>query len=93
MIEAQLLNESIQGVSSSWVSSYKELAMALAIWLWAFWPWIGIWLIWKGALEALWRNPEADWKIKSLAILTIAFAEAVAVYALFIALLIWFVKL
>lgn len=68
----------------------KELAMALAIWLGTIWPAIGIWLIGKSALEALGRNPEASWKIQGLAILCIALAEAVAIYALVIALIIWF---
>jgi F-type H+-transporting ATPase subunit c len=71
----------------------KELAMALAIWLGSFGPGIGIWLIGKAALEAVWRNPEASWKIQGLAILCIALAEAVAIYALVVALIIWFVKL
>lgn len=69
----------------------KELAMALAIGLGAFGPGIGIGLIGKGALEALGRNPEAAGKIQSLAILAIAFAEAVAIYALVIAFIIGFV--
>lgn len=68
----------------------KELAMALAIGLWAIGPGLGIGLIGKGALEAVWRNPEASGKIQGLAILTIAFAEAVAIYALVIALIIGF---
>lgn len=67
------------------------LAMALAIGLGAFGPAIGIGLIGKGALEALGRNPEAAAKIQSLAILAIAFAEAVAIYALVIAFIIGFV--
>lgn len=71
----------------------KLVAMALAIWLGAIGPGIGIWLIGKGALEALWRNPEAAWKIQWLAILCIALAEAVAIYALVISFIIWFVKL
>lgn len=68
----------------------KELAMALAIWLGAVWPGIGIGLIGKSALEALWRNPEASGKIQGLAILCMALAEAVAIYALVIALIIGF---
>ena len=68
----------------------KELAMALAIGLGAIGPGLGIGLIGKGALEAVWRNPEAAGKIQGLAILTIAFAEAVAIYALVIALIIGF---
>ncbi len=71
----------------------RVLAMALAIGLGAIWPGIGIGLIGKGALEALGRNPEAAGKIQGLTILTIAFAEAVAIYALVIAFIIWFVKL
>lgn len=70
--------------------SAKELAMALAIWLWAIWPAIGIGMIGKAAVEAVWRNPEASWKIQGLAILCIALAEAVAIYALVISLIIWF---
>ena len=69
----------------------RMLAMALAIGLGAFGPGIGIGLIGKGALEALGRNPEAAAKIQSLAILAIAFAEAVAIYALVIAFIIGFV--
>ncbi len=69
----------------------QMLAMALAIGLGSFGPAIGIGLIGKGALEALGRNPEAAGKIQSLAILAIAFAEAVAIYALVIAFIIGFV--
>ena len=73
------------------INSYKELAMALAIAVWAIWPWIGIGLIGKWAMEAIWRNPESAAKVQSLAILAIAFAEAIAIYALVIALIIGFV--
>jgi len=75
------------------IQVYKELAMAIAIWLWALWPWIWIGLIGKAALEAVGRNPEATSKIQWLAILSIAFAEAIAIYALVIAFIIWFVKM
>ena len=68
----------------------RMIAMALAIGLGAFGPGIGVGLIGKGALEALGRNPEAAGKVQGLAILTIAFAEAIAIYALVIALIIWF---
>lgn len=71
----------------------KELAMALAIGLGAMGPGIGIGLIGKWAMEALWRNPEAASKIQGLAILSIAFAEAVAIYALVISFIIGFVAL
>lgn len=68
----------------------KMLAMALAIGFGAIGPGIGIGLIGQGALQALGRNPEAAGKIQGLTILTIAFAEAVAIYALVIAFIIGF---
>jgi len=70
--------------------SYKALAMAFAIGLGAIGPGIGIGMIGKGALEAMGRNPNASAKIQSSAILYIAFAEAVAIYALVIAFIIGF---
>ena len=68
----------------------RMLAMALAIGFGAIGPGIGIGLIGQGALQALGRNPEAAGKIQGLTILTIAFAEAVAIYALVIAFIIGF---
>lgn len=69
----------------------KDVATALAIGLGAIGPGIGIGLIGKGALEAIGRNPEASGDIRTTLILSIAFAEAVAIYALVIALIIKFV--
>lgn len=69
----------------------KELAMALAIGIGAIGPGIGVGLIGKGATEAMGRNPDAAGKIQGLAILAMAFAEAVAIYALVVALIIGFV--
>ncbi len=68
----------------------RMLAMALAIGFGAIGPGIGVGLIGKGALEAMGRNPDASGKIQGLTILTIAFAEAVAIYALVIAFIIGF---
>lgn len=48
--------------------------------------WIG-----STALKAIGRNPEASGKIQTPMILAIAFAEAIAVYALVVALIIKFV--
>jgi len=69
----------------------KELATALAIGLGTLGPGIGVGLIGKGALEALGRNPEASSDIRTVLILSVAFAEAIAIYALVIALIIFFV--
>jgi len=44
-----------------------------------------------GAVEGTARNPEASGKILPPAILSIAFAEAIAIYALIVALVILFV--
>ncbi len=70
----------------------KELAAGLAMGLGAIGPGIGIGLVAKGALEAIGRNPEASDKIQTNMILAIAFAEAVAIYALVVALIIIFVS-
>lgn len=69
----------------------KLVAMALAIGLGAIGPGIGVWLVGKGASEAMGRNPEAAGKIQGFALLAMAFAEAVAIYALVISLIIGFV--
>jgi len=69
----------------------KDIATALAIGIGAFGPAIGIGLIGKGALDAIGRNPEAANEIRTTLILSIAFAEAVAIYALVVALIIKFV--
>lgn len=71
--------------------SVKMIASAIAIALGAFGPAIGIGLIGGKAAEAIGRNPEATSKIQTMAILAIAFAEAVAIYALVVALIIKFV--
>ncbi|MCL4364383.1 ATP synthase F0 subunit C [Patescibacteria group bacterium] len=69
----------------------KQLATALAIGLGAIGPGIGIGIIGGKAVEALGRNPEAEASIRTTMILAIAFAEAVAIYALVIALILKFV--
>lgn len=71
--------------------SSTYIAAGLAIGLGAIGPGIGIGLIAKGALEAIGRNPEASDKIQSNMILAIAFAEAIAIYALVVTLILLFV--
>ena len=73
------------------MDSLTQLAAALAIGLGAIGPGIGIGLIGSKGSEAIGRNPEASSKVQTMAILAIAFAEAVAIYALVIALIIKFV--
>lgn len=54
-------------------------------------PAISIGWIGSTALKAIARNPEAGSKIQTAMILAIAFAEAIAVYALVVALVVKFV--
>lgn len=68
----------------------KAIASAIAIGVGAIGPAVGIGLIGMAALQAIGRNPEAEGKIRTNMILVVAFAEAIAIYALVIALIIKF---
>ena len=68
-----------------------SLAMAVAIGLGALGPGVGIGILTGKAFEAIGRNPEAANEIRTSMILGIAFAEAIAIYALVVAILIKFV--
>ncbi|MFP6569093.1 MAG: ATP synthase F0 subunit C [Dehalococcoidia bacterium] len=67
------------------------LAAGLAIGLGAIGPGMGIGILAGKAMEALGRNPEASGVIQQNMILAIAFAEAIAIYALVVAIIIIFV--
>lgn len=69
----------------------KDLAVGLAMGLGAVGPGVGIGLLVAAGLQAIGRNPEASSKIQTNMILGIAFAEAIAIYALVVALIIKFV--
>ena len=71
--------------------TWRLLAAGLAMGLGAFGPGIGVGLVGLGALNALGRNPEARGQIMTYMILAIAMAEAVAIYALVVAILLIFV--
>ena len=73
------------------VEAIKLLAAGLAIGLGALGPGIGIGLLVLGAMNALGRNPEARGSIMTFMILGIAFAEAIAIYALVVAVVLSFV--
>ena len=66
------------------------MAAAIAIGLGTLGPGLGIGLIAKGALDSIGRNPDATDKIRTNMLLAIAFAEAVAIYAFVIALIVLF---
>ncbi len=69
----------------------KLLAVGLSMGIGPIGPSIAIAMIGKAAMEALGRNPEARGPISMNMILAIAFAEAVAIYVLIIAILLIFV--
>ncbi len=77
----------VKEVATNW----NSIAAAIAIGLGAFGPGIGIGMLAGKAMEAIGRNPEAAPKIQTAMILAIAFAEAIAIYALVVALIIKFV--
>ena len=69
----------------------KLLAAGIAIGLGALGPGIGIGILASGAMQALGRNPEARSIIQTNMIIGIVFAEAIAIYALVVALILLFV--
>lgn len=71
---------SIRLLAAFGVMAVGAIAPAIAI------GWIG-----SRSVEAIGRNPEASSKVQTMAILAIAFAEAIAIYALVIALILKFV--
>lgn len=68
-----------------------NIAAGLAMGLGALAAPIGIGMLTAKAMEALGRNPEARAAIQTNMILGIAFCEAIAIYALLVAILIKFV--
>jgi F-type H+-transporting ATPase subunit c len=64
------------------------IAKALAIGLGAIGPAIAIGMIGSKSVEAIGRNPESASAVRTAMILALGFAEAVAIYALVIALII-----
>lgn len=68
-----------------------ELAVALVMGVGSIGPALAIGMLVSKGLEAIGRNPEAAGKIQTNMILGIAFAEAIAIYALVVALILKFV--
>ena len=75
----------------TWTDVARLIGAGLAIGLGAIGPGIGIGVLGMGAMNALGRNPEARGTIMTNMILAIAFAEAVAIYALIVTILLIFV--
>ena len=69
----------------------KLIGAGLAIGLGGIGPGIGLGIGTWGATQAIGRNPDAEGPIRTAMILGLGFAEAVAIYALVVALVIIFV--
>ena len=69
----------------------KLLGAGLAIGLGAIGPGIGVGLLVMGALQSIGRNPEAQGQIQTTMFIGVAFTEAIAIYALVVALILLFV--
>jgi F-type H+-transporting ATPase subunit c len=70
------------------VDAAKAIGAAIAIGIGGLGPGIGLGLAVKGAMEAIGRNPEAAGDIRGTMIVGAALAEAVAIYAFVIAIII-----
>ena len=73
------------------IDAVRYLGAGLAIGLGAIGPGIGIGVLMMGALTAMGRNPDASSNIQTNMILGVAFAEAIAIYALVVSLILMFV--
>ena len=73
------------------INSMKIIGTAIAIGMGTIVPALAIGWIGSKSVDAIGRNPEAASKVQTMAILAIAFAEAIAIYALVVALIIKFV--
>lgn len=81
---APVLQEGAEG------ERFNRLAAGVAIGVGAIGPGLGIGIAVYGAMQAIGRNPEAAGDIRTTLIIGAALAEAIAIYALLVAILILF---
>ena len=81
----------IDATGEDLISLARYIGAGIAIGVGAIGPGLGIGFAVRGAMEALGRNPEAEGSIRTTMIIGAALAEAVAIYALVIAIMILFV--
>ena len=79
------------GIEGDFGEGMKFIRAGLAIGLGALGPGVGIGWIVGNAMQALGRNPEAAPQIQPNMILGMAFAEAIGIYALVVAVMVGFV--
>lgn len=83
---AEAASEAVSGYAAD-----KNLYVSLTMFAGAAIPAFAIGWIASKAMEAIGRNPEAAAKVQTAMILSVAFAEAIAIYSLVVALIIKFV--
>jgi F-type H+-transporting ATPase subunit c len=83
-------NEVVQAAASN-IESVRLVAMAFAIAIGGMFPALGISKVGAKAMESIGRNPEAASKVQTAMLIGAAFIEAIAIYALVVALIIKFV--
>ncbi len=88
VIAAEVAQQAVVQVAAG---SNSDLTVGLTIAIGGLAPAIAIGLIVSKALEAIGRNPEAAAKVQTVMILGVAFAEAIAIYSLVVALILKFV--
>lgn len=88
-MSAEIAAAAVQQVAASAPNS--DIIVGATIAIGGFAPAIAIGLIVSKALEAIGRNPEASSKVQTVMILGVAFAEAIAIYSLVVALILKFV--
>jgi len=71
--------------------SLKVIMPALTIMIGGIFPALAIGWMGSSAMKAIGRNPEAADKLQTILILVVAFAEAIAIYSLVVALVLKFV--
>jgi F-type H+-transporting ATPase subunit c len=79
-----------EAINAASTIDIKALATGLTMAIGGAGPAIAVGMIGAKGLEAIGRNPEASDKIQTVMILGIAFAEAIAIYSLVIALILKF---
>jgi F-type H+-transporting ATPase subunit c len=93
-VDLQLLNvlaQETQAGAFITTDAAKLIGAGLAIGLGGIGPGIGLGIGTWGATQAIGRNPDSEGPVRTAMILGLGFAEAVAIYALVVALVIIFV--
>jgi len=90
-IASVILTDVLGQAATAAKDANRVIGAGLAMGLGGIGPGIGIGIAVNGALQAIGRNPEAEGSIRTNMIIGAGLAEAVAIYALLIGLLILFV--